>query len=146
MQTSPPLRPIPRIAPSGELASISSGGTRRRASRVQYVMPWYSVRQVGQTIALDVATARPPPPPPRTTAGRGRGRGAAGGDGATGAGAGGSGGGALCVRVRRRSTSAIATRPTITSASRPITATSSGSALAAMTDELNPDIDPIACL
>src|SRR4051812_7616299 len=107
-------------------------------------MPWYSVRHVGQTIAVDVAMARPPPPPPRTIAGRARGRGDDGGDAAIGARCGCSGelcGGAF---ARRRSRITIATSPTITSASRPTTTTRSDCdeiGAATVVDGVNPDID-----
>ncbi|TMQ22585.1 MAG: hypothetical protein E6J91_01145 [Deltaproteobacteria bacterium] len=84
---------------------------------------------MGHTIALDVATARPPPaPPPRACwAGRGRDLGAAGTGGAL-AGARGRGVSGLSdawMRLRRRSSTATATRPMITSKSSPMTATSS---------------------
>src|SRR5262249_11879617 len=141
MHTRPAFLPI-GSARSGP-PSISSGGTSRRASRTQYVIPWYSVRHVGHTIALDVTTASPPPPPPpvRTTAGRGRGRGGGAGVGAVGSTTG-------CVtssstaRVRRRSKIAIPTRPMMTSASRPTTATSNGSAVARseLVEDPTPDI------
>src|SRR6185503_13452568 len=108
-------------------------------------MPWYSVRHVGHTIALDVATARPPLAPPPRTAWTGRLRGISG-VGPEGTKAGGRGGGAAAAawtRLRRRSSSASATRPRITSARRPITAISNGSLVAASitVDGVNPDID-----
>src|SRR3569832_2700389 len=132
MHTSPALFEVPPAARSGP-PSISSGGTSLRASRVQYVMPWNSVRHVGHTRADDVASARPPPPPPpRAICGRGRGRG--------GGVVAGGGAGARTARswsvvsstalLRRRTRNAIATKPTITRIDRPKTATSIGSAVA----------------
>src|ERR1700733_8962284 len=141
-----PKPPSPRLAPRSGPPSISSGGTSRRASRVQYVMPENSVRHVGQTIALDavidvVAIARPPPPADEREVACGRGRGRGGGaTGCTGAGNARTEAVVFStMRLRRRTTKNIPTSPKITSTSSATPASNIGSAVARTLEGENPD-------